>query len=52
MLKDFIWGAFEKTGNIDYYMFYRQIHQSCSEQRNMPEIDDTEKQEKSAVGNL
>lgn len=51
VLKDFIWGAFEKTGNIEYYMVYRQINESSSGQRNIPGINNAEKHEKSAVGN-
>lgn len=25
MIKDFVWSVFEKTGNIDNYMLYKQI---------------------------
>ncbi len=25
MLKEFAWRAFENTGNIDSYMFYREV---------------------------
>lgn len=27
MLKEFAWETFEKTGNIDSYMFYKEIDQ-------------------------
>jgi len=27
MLRDFAWNAFEMTGNIDSYMFYREIRE-------------------------
>ena len=25
MLKEFAWKAFENTGNVDVYMFYREV---------------------------
>lgn len=27
MLKDFAWNTFEHTGNIDSYIFYREINE-------------------------
>ncbi|NLY44285.1 MAG: YqzL family protein [Clostridiaceae bacterium] len=27
MLLDFVWNAFEKTGNINAYLFFKQIEQ-------------------------
>jgi len=27
MLKDFLWKAFEYTGNIDSYIFYKEIEE-------------------------
>lgn len=27
MLKDFAWNSFEHTGNIDFYIFYREINE-------------------------
>jgi len=39
MLKDFAWTAFEFTGNIDSYIFYREIEErsKVKEQRRMAE---------------
>lgn len=31
MLKEFAWSAFEKTGNIDAYVFYREIQERNSQ---------------------
>lgn len=50
MLKDFIWGAFENTGNIEYYLFYKQLRTSSSEEKRIPEIG-ADEEEKSAAGN-
>lgn len=25
MLKEFVWNTFEKTGNVDLYVFFREI---------------------------
>ena len=30
MLKEFVWKAFEKTGNVEFYMFYREIQEKSS----------------------
>lgn len=30
MLKEFLWKAFEKTGNIDAYIFIKEIEQKDS----------------------
>jgi hypothetical protein len=27
VLKDIIWSTFEKTGEIDFYLFYKEIDQ-------------------------
>lgn len=28
MLKEFVWNAFEKTGNIDAYVLYKEIQEN------------------------
>lgn len=31
MLQDFVWNTFEKTGNVDAYLFYKQVEQIHSD---------------------
>lgn len=39
MFKEFAWNAFVETGNLDIYMFYREIEERdrAAEQRNLAE---------------
>ncbi len=39
MFKEFAWNAFVETGDLDIYMFYREIEERdrAAEQRNMAE---------------
>lgn len=30
MLKEFIWNAFENTGNIDNYVFYKELSEKSN----------------------
>ena len=46
MLKEFLWKAFEKTGNLDAYVFYKEIDRMIKPEKN---IESTE-EEKVAAG--
>mgnify|MGYP000844851099 FL=1 len=46
MLKEFLWKAFEKTGNLDAYVFYKEIDRKSKPEKN---IENTE-EEKVAAG--
>jgi hypothetical protein len=39
MFKEFAWNAFVETGNLDFYMFYKEIveRDRAAEQRNLAE---------------
>ena len=41
MLKDFAWNAFESTGNIDSYFFYKEIEErdAAAEQKRVAEAE-------------
>lgn len=41
MLKEFAWNAFEYTGNIESYIFYKEIEENsrATEQRRMAEAE-------------
>ncbi|MCX7710305.1 MAG: YqzL family protein [Clostridia bacterium] len=46
MLKEFVWKTFENTGDVNYYMFYREI-----EEKNR-KMSESSAADEAAVSNL
>lgn len=40
MLKEFLWETFKKTGNIEAYVFYKEIENDCKS-KSESEVEET-----------